>query len=98
LAAGEPTSCFERLYGAAAAGEVEMPWDRVEPHPLLAEWAQARRAAGAGRAGVVGCGLGAGAEYVAGLDFDTVGFDVSETAARLSRERFPRSAVHYVRR
>jgi 2-polyprenyl-3-methyl-5-hydroxy-6-metoxy-1,4-benzoquinol methylase len=44
----------------------------------------------------VGCGLGADAEYLASLGFDTVGFDISETAIRLARERFPGSAVRYV--
>lgn len=44
----------------------------------------------------MGCGLGADAEYLASLGFDTVGFDISETAIRLARERFPGSAVRHV--
>ena len=51
---------------------------------------------GAGRtAVVVGCGLGADAEYVAGLGYDTTAFDVSPTAVRVARERFPGTQVHY---
>jgi SAM-dependent methyltransferase len=74
-----------------------MPWDRREPHPLLHQWAQERRLAGAGRrAVVVGCGLGADAEYIAGLGYDTIAFDLSATAVRLARERFPGSSVRYV--
>jgi 2-polyprenyl-3-methyl-5-hydroxy-6-metoxy-1,4-benzoquinol methylase len=45
---------------------------------------------------VVGCGLGADAEYIAKLGFDTVAFDVAETAIQLARERFPESTVHCV--
>jgi ubiquinone/menaquinone biosynthesis C-methylase UbiE len=97
LAEGDPTGWFDRLYAAGSDGHVAMPWDRTEPHPLLVQWAQARDLAGVGRrAIVVGSGLGADAEHVANLGFDTVAFDISETAKRIARERFPRSAVHYV--
>lgn len=97
LAAGDPTGWFDRLYHAAACGEVAMPWDRTGPHALLAEWAQSRDISGEGRrALVVGCGLGADAAYVAGLGFDTVAFDVSDTAVQLARQRFADSGVEYV--
>jgi SAM-dependent methyltransferase len=97
LADGDPTGWFDRLYRAGAAGEVEMPWDRTAPYPLLAQWAEARGGDGAGRrALVVGCGLGADAEYVASRGFATVAFDVSPEAIRLARERSPGSPVDYV--
>jgi hypothetical protein len=74
-----------------------MPWSRVQPHPLLVEWARDRGLTGAGRrAVVVGCGLGADAEYLARLGFNTVGFDISETAIELTEHRFPGSPVRYV--
>jgi 2-polyprenyl-3-methyl-5-hydroxy-6-metoxy-1,4-benzoquinol methylase len=38
---------------------------------------------------------GADAEYVAGLGFHVVAFDVAETAIRLARQRYPDSAVRY---
>ena len=70
-ATGDAIGWFEELYAAGAAGRVTMPWNRSEPHVLLAEWTQAQRPDGAGRrAIVVGCGLGADAEHVAGLGFD----------------------------
>jgi SAM-dependent methyltransferase len=97
LADGDPTGWFDRLYRAGTAGEVEMPWDRTEPYPLLAEWADGRDGGDAGRrAVVVGCGLGADAEYVASLGFTTVAFDVSPEAIRLARDRSPGSPVDYV--
>jgi SAM-dependent methyltransferase len=74
-----------------------MPFNRAEPHPLLVEWAENRQLAGGGRpAVVVGCGLGADAEYIAGRGFNTVGFDISETAVRLARQRHPGTSVRYV--
>jgi SAM-dependent methyltransferase len=96
LAAGDPTGWFDRLYEAGRRGEVDLPWDRGEPHPLLAEWARERTPNGRGRrAVVVGCGLGHDAEFVATLGFDVVGFDVSRAAISTARERRPDSPVHY---
>jgi 2-polyprenyl-3-methyl-5-hydroxy-6-metoxy-1,4-benzoquinol methylase len=97
LAAHDPTDWFDQLYAAGASGQVQMPWSRIEPHPLLTGWVQDRNLTGAGRqAVVVGCGLGADAEYLASLQFDTIGFDISETAIRLASQRFPGSKVRYV--
>lgn len=96
MAVGDPTGWFDRLYQAGTTGEVKMPWDRTAPHWTLEQWATSRRLNGAGkRALVVGCGLGADAEYVAGLGFDTVAFDFSDTAIKIARERHPRSDVSY---
>ena len=96
IADGQPTAWFDRLYAEGATGEVSMPWDRNEPHVLLREWAQARGLDDPGkRAVVVGCGLGADAEYLAARGFATTGFDIAATAVRLARERHLDSAVDY---
>ncbi len=96
IAAGDPTGWFERLYAAAAAGETAVPWDRGTPSRYLTQWAASRALAGAGkRALVVGCGLGDDAEFVAGLGFQSVAFDISPTAIATARRRFPDSAVQY---
>jgi hypothetical protein len=77
LAAGDAIGWFEQLYAAGRAGAVAMPWSREHPHPLLAAWTRERAPDGTGlRAVVVGCGLGADAEHVAALGYDTVAFDV----------------------
>lgn len=94
IADGDPTGWFDRLYAAGVAGEVSMPWSRQTPHPLLEPWSQ--RLDGRGRrAIVVGCGLGADAEHVAALGYHTVAFDISETAIRSARLRYPDSTVDY---
>jgi SAM-dependent methyltransferase len=93
----DPTAWFERLYAAAEQGDATIPWDRAGPNPVLVRWAQERGLEGAGRrALVVGSGLGGDAEFIAQLGFDTVAFDVSPTAVKLARERFPGSRVEYV--
>lgn len=94
LEAGDPTGWFDRLYSAGAAGEVPMPWDRVHAAPLLFEWAKARTFE-PGTAVVVGAGLGADAEYLAGRGLATTAFDVSPTAIELAARRHPRSTVDY---
>jgi len=97
LAAGQPTAWFEPLYAAAEAGQAVIPWDRGIPHQVLVAWARSTGLEGTGRrALVVGCGLGEDAEFVATFGFDTVAFDVSASAIRAARRRFPESAVHYV--
>jgi SAM-dependent methyltransferase len=96
LAAGDPTGWFDELYAAGERGRITMPFDRREPHPLLVEWAEGRDLDGTGRrAVVVGCGLGADAEYVAARGFETTAFDVSEAAVRIARQRHPGSPVDY---
>lgn len=107
-AGGDPTAFFERLYTAAAAGDTAVPWDHGGPHPLLVEWAAQRHLAGGNRLGeggdlagegrtslVVGAGLGYDAEYVAGLGYDVIAFDVAPTAVAEARRRWPDSAVRY---
>jgi SAM-dependent methyltransferase len=97
LAQDDPTGWFERLYAEAAAGDAIVPWDRDQPNSLLVDWTERRELDGAGRrAMVVGCGLGRDAEHVAALGFRTTAFDISETAVRGARERFPESTVDYV--
>jgi SAM-dependent methyltransferase len=94
MSEAEATGWFEPLYVAAAQGRMTVPWDREAPHPLLVDWAQGRSFAGGG-ALVVGCGLGEDAEFVAALGFATTAFDISATAIRTARARFPDSAVDY---
>ncbi len=96
IASGDPTGWFERLYAAAEAGQTEVPWDRHAPSHFLVEWAGQRGLAGSGkRALVVGCGLGEDAEFIAGLGYQTVAFDISPTAIAAARRRFPESAVEF---
>jgi SAM-dependent methyltransferase len=96
IGGGAPTAWFDRLYAEGAAGRVSMPWDRDQPHPLLAEWADRVAPDGRGRSAVVvGCGLGADAELLARLGFRTVAFDIAPTAIAEAKARHPASRVDY---
>ncbi|WP_063797837.1 alpha/beta fold hydrolase [Saccharothrix sp. NRRL B-16348] len=81
-------TAFERLYAAAARGEVDVPWQREEPHQLILDRFKGVDGTGK-RALVVGSGYGQDAGFLAGLGFDTVGFDISPTAVGVAAERFP---------
>jgi SAM-dependent methyltransferase len=93
---GEPTAWFDRLYAEGLAGEITVPWSREDPNPLLAGWADSVGLDGAGRtAVVVGCGLGADAEFLARRGFATTGFDIAHAAIAEARRRHPDSPVDY---
>lgn len=96
VSANDPTGWFERLYAEAETGAIEVPWGG-SPNRFLVGWATRNEVDGRGRSAVVvGCGLGDDAEYVAGLGFDTLAFDVAPSAVRAARRRFAHSRVEYV--
>lgn len=95
LAANDPTGWFEPLYAEAAAGTSVVPWDRAEPNPLLVDWLRSASLPQCARGLVIGCGYGTDAEYVAAQGIRTTAFDVSPSAIRGARARFPHSPVTY---
>ena len=94
VADGEPTRWYEEVWSAGARGTVAMPWDRDEPHALLERHTRGTEGAGL-RAVVVGAGLGADAEHLAGLGFATTAFDIAPSAVAAARERHAGSPVDY---
>jgi len=95
IAEGNPTAWFERLYAEANRGQAIVPWDREEPHEVVAEWFRGVQGDGR-RALVVGCGLGRDAEFVARLGFATTAFDWAPSAIDAVRRRHAGSSVRYV--
>ncbi len=95
VADGQPTRWYDELWSAADRGEVALPWDHTDPHPLLADWVAAAGDGDGRRAVVVGCGLGADSEHLAGHGWRTTAFDISPAAVAAVRRRYPDSAVDY---
>ena len=91
LKSGDPTGWFERLYQEHERGEKVVPWADGGVNPNLLEFAGAGK-----RALAVGCGFGYDAEQLAAWGFQTTAFDVSPSAIRSCRRRFPDSRVDYV--
>ena len=97
VAANDPTGWFNELYTAGAKGTVTMPWDHETPQAEFGRWLQDQSPdVGAGRSAiVVGCGLGADAEYLARFGFRTSAFDISDSAVALAKARHRGSPVTY---
>jgi SAM-dependent methyltransferase len=95
VADGELTRWYDELWAAAGRGEVPLPWDHTDPHPVLADWT-AEHGPGDGRSAVVvGCGLGGDSEHLARAGWSTTAFDISPSAVAAGRDRDPDSPVDY---
>lgn len=93
---GDPTGWFEALYREAEEGKSTIPWADYHPTPLLVGFWIKHPLPSAGKSALVtGCGLGDDAEQLARWGFRTTAFDISETAIRSVRKRFPSSKVGY---
>ena len=93
---GDPTGWFDVLYKEAEAGKSIVPWaDRGASPGLIEFWKINPQATDGRTALVIGCGLGDDAEQLSDWGFATTAFDISETAIRTARKRFPNSAVNY---
>ncbi len=97
IARGDATGWFEQLYREAGEGTATIPWADHHPTPnLISFWARNEISATGKTALVIGCGLGDDAEQLAAWGFETKAFDISESAIRQCKKRFPSSKVHYV--
>jgi SAM-dependent methyltransferase len=95
-ARADATGWFEALYAEAGSNYGAVPWAELAPNPHLVDWAQRRNCLGAGRTAlIIGCGYGDDAEFLAGLGFQGVAFDISPTAVAECQRRFPNSSVAY---
>lgn len=93
---GDPTGWFEELYKEGEAGKSIVPWaDSGTNSGLVEFWSMHRQATDGKKALVIACGLGDDAEQLAAWGFETAAFDISETAIRMARKRFPKSEVKY---
>jgi hypothetical protein len=93
---GDPTGWFEALYREAEAGKSVVPWVDLCPNPYLLGFWKAHPQPTAGKSAlVIGCALGDDAEVLASWGFQATAFDISETAIRGARKRYPKSTVEY---
>src|SRR5580693_2688538 len=93
---GDPTGWFEALYREAEAGKSVVPWVDLCPNPYLLGFWKAHPHPTAGKSAlVIGCALGDDAEVLASWGFQATAFDISETAIRGARKRYPKSTVEY---
>ncbi len=87
---------FNMVYDRAEGDGAQVPWADLAPKPQLAEWLTANPATNSSmRAADVACGLGDHAVAMAEAGYDTVGFDIANTAIDWAKERFPDSGVNF---
>lgn len=85
-------ACYEQADGEAAF----VPWAHQVARPEFVEWLEALPAARKrGRALDIGCGLGDNAVLLDKAGFDVTAFDISATAIRWAKRRFPDTAIDW---
>lgn len=96
LGKGDPTGWFDALYKEGEEGKSIVPWADGAVNPFLMEfWPHRPQDTEARDALVVGCGPGDSAEQLSKWGYRTTAFDVSETAIRMAKKRFPQTQVDY---
>ena len=94
---GDPTGWCENVYRAARGNINAVFWADLVPNPYLVSWlADHPPTEGAPNAVTIGCGLGDDAEFLSSRGYRVTAFDISPTAIRMCRERFPNSPVDYI--
>ena len=93
----QPSDWFEPLYASSSTNGEGVPWANMKTHPSFGNWLTHNSLEGDGKlALVVGCGMGDDAIELESLGFQVTAFDVSETAVKHCKERFPLSKVDFV--
>ena len=91
-----PYDWFESIYARANGNGNSVPWAQLEPRPDVVQWLNRRQVDGGRQTAlVIGCGLGDDAEELVRRGFEVTAFDISPTAIKWCRERFPNSTVRY---
>ena len=92
-----PVDWFEPLYAESTKNGEGVPWANMGTHPSFKQWLKQNELNGLKKSAlIVGCGMGDDAIELENLGFQVTAFDVSETAIKYCKERFPNSSVNFV--
>jgi len=92
-----PADWFEPLYAGSNKNGEGVPWANMETHPSFSLWLSQNQLTGNKKSAlVVGCGMGDDAIELEKLGFQVTAFDISETAIKFCKERFPQTTVNFV--
>lgn len=93
----KPADWFEPLYADSSKKGEGVPWANMKTHPSFQHWLSQNELAGKNKlALVVGCGMGDDAIELENLGFEVTAFDVSDTAIKFCKERFPLTNVNFI--
>lgn len=93
----QPSNWFEPLYAGSNKEGEGVPWANMKTHPSFFNWLSQHELDGRNKTAlVVGCGLGDDAIELEARGFSVTAFDVSDTAIKLCKQRFPKSNVSFM--
>jgi SAM-dependent methyltransferase len=93
----KPADWFEPLYAGSTKDGEGVPWANMETHPAFKTWLNNNSLTGENKSAlVVGCGMGDDAIRLEDLGYQVTAFDVSESAIKFCKERFPDTSVNFI--
>jgi len=88
---------FDYIYQSANGDFSKVFWADLEASPYLVKWLKKEIVKKPNKkACVIGCGVGDDAEALSSFGFEVTAFDISQTAIKLCKDRYPNSNVKYV--
>lgn len=92
----DPTGWFENIYKEAKGDYKSVFWADLEPSPYLIDWLKKHPLPTTkAKAIVIGCGVGDDCEALSQYGYDVIGFDISNSAIELCKNRYPNTKVQY---
>lgn len=87
---------FENVYKNADKDNlVAIPWANLVANVHLVSYLNVKDDMTYGRALVIGCGLGDDADALAKMGYNVDAIDISQTAIRMAKERFPAETIDF---
>jgi 2-polyprenyl-3-methyl-5-hydroxy-6-metoxy-1,4-benzoquinol methylase len=92
----DPTGWFDSIYKDAKGDHTKVFWADLEPSVYLVHWVKENPIKKENKkACVIGCGVGDDAQALSELGFEVVAFDISPSAIKLCKNRYPNTKVKY---
>jgi SAM-dependent methyltransferase len=93
---GKPNGWFEEFYARAGGDINKIYWADLKVNPLLVNWVEQHPLSTQKKAIIIGCGLGDDAEFLALAGYKVIAFDISASAIKMCKQRYPQSQVSYI--
>ncbi len=95
-AKGDTLGWFEALYAEAGGDASKISWADLHANVPLVRWLERQKPDGKGKRVLdVGCGLGDNALVLQACGFDVTAFDISASAVKWAKRRFPEMRVDW---
>lgn len=93
----DPTGWFDSIYTDAQGDYKAVFWADLEANKYLIDWLKEHpNTSKSKKAIVVGCGVGDDAQALSEFGYEVTAFDISPTAIKLCKDRYPNTKVNFV--